>query len=133
MRNYKSYLDFRNYINFISYCEKHFSFFFLILEMSVISSSILDQFTRFLEKLLEFKEKYPDSMNVTIVGGMICFCILKIPSGLMDIVNKVESLLNMILKELLKEGKTLFSLGLKLQNEPIVDLKITKLNSDKTD
>ena len=101
--------------------------------MSVISSSILDQFTRFLEKLLEFKEKYPDSMNVTIVGGMTCFCILKIPSGLMDIVNKVESLLNMILKELLKEGKTLFSLGLKLQNEPIVDLKITKLNSDKTD
>ena len=133
MRNYKSYLDFRNYINFISYYEKHFSFFFLILEMSVISSSILDQFTRFLEKLLEFKEKYPDSMNVTIVEGMICFCILKITSGLMDIVNKVESLLNMILKELLKEGKTLFSLGLKLQNEPIVDLKITKLNSDKTD
>ena len=133
MRNYKSYLDFRNYINFISYCEKHFSFFFLILEMSVISSSILDQFTRFLEKLLELKEKYPDSMNVTIVEGMICFCILKISSGLMDIVNKVESLLNMILKELLKEGKTLFSLGLKLRNEPIVDLKITKLNSDKTD
>ena len=133
MRNYKSYLDFRNYINFISYYEKHFSFFFLILEMSVISSSILDQFTRFLEKLLEFKEKYPDSMNVTIVEGMICFCILKISSGLMDILNKVESLLNMILKELLKEGKTLFSLGLKLQNEPIVDLKITKLNSDKTD
>ena len=96
--------------------------------MSLNRSNTTDEFTGYLQKLFELKEKYPDCMDISFVGGFLTFIILKIPTAVMGIVNKAESLLMNILGWLQKEGKSFINLVVQIFGKRVFGVDFKRLN-----